>query len=298
MLCTFNSIMGRYLQMRNYIALIRPKSWVKNGIVFLPLFFHGSLLQVNALTSTFYAFFTFCIAASFVYILNDIRDVDYDKLHFLKKKRPIASGVISIKQASVFAITLLLFVFILCVIAFLSFGIPFSLFIFSYIALNIAYCFGGKNIPLIDVFSLSIGFLLRLYLGAYVTGIPVSDWLYLTILCGSLYLSFGKRKNELENSPDVRSVLYKYTIPFLTSAVNVCLVLSITFYSLWCISTHPLNKFTIPLFLFTILKYHITLENSLSGDPIENIFKDKLLLLFAFLLFIMMFFIQYLYPNM
>ena len=284
--------------MKNYISLIRPRSWAKNGIVFLPLFFHGSLLQTAALASAFYAFFTFCVAASFVYILNDIRDIDYDKLHFVKKNRPIASGVISTKQASTFAIILLLLVIVLCVIAFPLFGLPFSLFIFAYIVLNIAYCFGGKNVPLVDVFFLSIGFLIRLYLGAYITGIPVSDWLYLTILCGSLYLSFGKRKKELENSPDVRPVLYNYTIPFLTSAVNICLVLSITFYSLWCINTHPLNKFTIPVFLFTILKYHLTLENSLSGDPIENIFKDKLLLLFAFLLFLIMFFIQYLYPIM
>ncbi len=283
----------RGVHVKKYIKLFRLKSWSKNALIFLPLFFHGAIFELPLLLNTAFAFITFCLASSFIYIINDIKDIDLDLQHPIKKNRPIASGEVSIKNAHICAAVLCIITVFLSVLGWLQFNYRFALIIFTYIVLNLIYCFGAKHIPLLDVFILSAGFLLRLFIGALVTNIAISDWLYLTVLCGSLYLSFLKRKKEYDVATSARLVLSKYSAPFLRDASNICLTLSIAFYSLWCIDNNPLYKFTIPIFLFIIFKYNLNIEKGISGDPVENIFGDKLLLFLIGMLGISLFFIQY-----
>ena len=226
---------------KNYLKLMRVKHYLKNFLVFAPLLFSGMFFNTNLLLTAFLAFVAFSLTASVVYIINDIRDIEKDKLHPIKKNRPLASGVVS-KKEGIFLAVILLIISIainLCInLSFISFGI-----LIAYLIMNIAYSFGLKNVPIIDVFILSIGFLLRIFYGAIVADIGVSSWLYLTVLSFSFYLGLGKRRNELDKSKDSRKVLTYYNRNFLDKNMYMCLGLTIMFYSLWCQDSTNSSKF-------------------------------------------------------
>lgn len=152
----------------------------------------------------------------------------------------------------------------------------------AYLIVNIGYSFGLKNIPVLDVALLVSGFLLRVLLGAAVTGIVISNWLYLTVVSVSFYLALGKRRGELRRQSDTtRKVLKYYNNDFLVGNMNICLTLAIVFYSLWTADaanaqTHLI--WTVPLVICLCLKYYLTIDGNSDGDPIEVIFQDKVLL--------------------
>ena len=175
--------------MRNYVKLIRVKHWIKNLLIFIPMFFSKQINLDNILT-TLIGFFAFSFVASFIYIINDIRDVEKDKLHETKKNRPIASGKISIKNASIFSVIIIGLAIILSIFA--SKNYLSLILIVTYLLINMYYSFGGKNIAIVDVILLAAGFVLRVYYGASLINVKVSDWLFLTILNASLFLGFGK----------------------------------------------------------------------------------------------------------
>jgi 4-hydroxybenzoate polyprenyltransferase len=264
---------------------MRIQHWVKNGLIFMPLLFSGLLMYENYLLKTFVGMLSFCFLASFVYIVNDIQDVDKDRLHEKKRNRPIASGAITIRQAKIIS-TILLVIALILNLAIARVNIEAWLTLIAYFAINLLYSIGGwKNIPLLDVVILVIGFFLRVLYGAVLTDITISAWLYLVIISGAFYMGFGKRRNELNKvKENTREVLKSYTLGYLDKNLNACMTLSIAFYALWCIEKNNTNigKFnfllTVPILMVIFFKYGLDIEGNSDGDPVDVILHDRVLI--------------------
>ncbi len=292
--------------MKKYLKLMRVKHYLKNFLIFLPIVFGQQLFDYNKVILCLLGFLSFCLVASCVYIINDIRDVEKDRKHPVKCKRPIASGEISKKAAIVLLVILLIISIILNAgIYFLTnnilvlAGVGVEAF---YFFMNIFYSFGLKNIPIVDVVILVLGFVIRVLYGSIICDIRISKWLYLTIMSGSFYMGFGKRRNEINMQGDKsRAVLKKYTKEFLNNFMNIFLTLSIVFYSLWCVDDSTIQRFgngylaiTIPILMVILIKYSLTLERAdCTGDPVDVLYNDKIIILLAGLLALTMFGIIY-----
>ena len=263
--------------MKKYLQLIRVKHWIKNFLVFLPLVCSGLLTVENTLLSIG-SFFAFSFACSFIYIINDIKDIDKDKLHPRKKNRPLASG--KIKKSTAICIAVLIVVLSLTINILITksiINISF-LFLLIYIIINILYSLGLKNIAIIDIVLLTAGFIIRVYYGASIVNVEVSNWLFLTIMSASLFLGLGKRKKELINNKESRKVLTEYNESFLDKFQYLSLTLVIVFYSLWSIEQDvKYLSFTIPLLIIIFMKYSLNIEKNNEGDPTTILYQDKLL---------------------
>ena len=277
--------------MKKYLKLIRVKHYLKNILIFLPLIFGQALLDFNKLIICILGFISFSLIASCVYIINDLKDVEKDKKHPVKCKRPIASGEISKTKAKLLFVFLFFIAIILNEIIYfiskniivVSLGLFFEII---YFVMNIAYSFGLKNLPIIDVVILVVGFIIRILYGSVLCNIRISKWFYLTIISGSFYMGFGKRRNEVMKQGDKsREVLKRYPKEFLDKFMYVCVTLTIVFYSLWCVDDNTIQRvgnrymyITIPILMVILMKYSLDVENNDSyGDPVDVIFHDKIL---------------------
>ena len=186
--------------MKKYIKLLRIEQWIKNIFVFLPLFFSGSFLHLELFSVSLFAFFIFSFTASCIYIINDYIDIEADKKHPEKCKRPLASGKISKSAAKlVFASLVFLIIFLTSLVEFI-FSIDllyFSLVIAAYFIMNIAYTFRLKHIAIVDISIIALGFVFRVLAGGYITGIWISQWAILLTFLLALVLAIGKRRGEL-----------------------------------------------------------------------------------------------------
>ena len=275
-------------KLKDYIKLMRVNHYLKNFLIFLPIVFSCQIFNVSKFFICIIGFISFSLLASAIYCINDIKDVEKDKAHPVKKNRPIASGRISRKEAIIFAIILIVLSFLLNILIFfitkdlksivISVGIE-----FLYLILNIFYSFGLKNVPIVDVVILVSGFIIRVFYGAEITGIYVSNWIYLTVMMGSFYMGFGKRRNEvIKQGEKSREVLKKYNQDFLDKFMYISLVLTIVFYSLWCIDGDTIARigneyivWTIPLAFIILMKYSLDVEGNSFGAPVDVILKDK-----------------------
>ena len=278
--------------MKKYLKLMRIKHYLKNILIFLPLIFGQALLDSNKLLMCVIGFISFCLMSSCVYIINDLKDVEKDKKHPIKCKRPIASGEISKRSSKILAVLLLVASIVLNIlIYFLSNDIKKVIFSVSlellYFIINICYSFGLKNYPIIDVVILVFGFVDRILYGSVLTDIAISKWLYLTVISGSFYMGFGKRRNEIIKQGDTsRDVLKRYPKEFLDKFMYVCVTLTIVFYSLWCVDENTISRIgngyvsaTIPIIMVILMKYSLDIENDNSyGDPVDVVFHDKILI--------------------
>jgi decaprenyl-phosphate phosphoribosyltransferase len=243
------------------LKLFRVEHYLKNVLIFLPLFFNEQLLSWADLSIVIFGFIAFCLISSAVYIFNDIQDCEKDKQHPKKRFRRIASGVISVKLAFVlFGLSLAFSL----VFSLLTGHLSSLIYLSIYLLLNIGYSLGLKNKPLIDIAILSSGFLLRLMYGAVLGEVLISGWLYLTVISGSLYLGLGKRRNEFDRSEELgktREVLKYYNYSFLDKNMYVYMALSITFYSLWALQygSH-LMVWTVPI-IYYIHLYEIQFKH-------------------------------------
>lgn len=284
--------------MKKYIDLLRPKHYIKNFLVLLPLVFGGRLLDTALLFKTAVGFVAFCSLSSLIYIINDIRDREQDALHPKKKNRPIASG--RVKVSSAVALGVIMAAVTAALSVFGCFGAGGWLCLVAYFIINLGYSAGLKNVPILDVALLVSGFLLRVLFGSSITGISISGWLYLTVISVSFYMGFGKRRGEHRLSEsDKRKVLVYYTKDFLDKNMQMFLTLSVVFYSLWSIGSEAGaasgNRlvWTVPLVICICLKYSLTVEGNSDGDPVEVIFQDKVLILLALLLAAVLFVLLY-----
>lgn len=250
----------------------------------MPLFFSKRLFHINDVLLLLYYLIPFCFVCSAVYVINDINDIEKDKLHPKKKKRPLASGEIKVKNAKL-CVFLLFFASaaMLSAAVFINgFSTTAVLLLVFYFIINIMYSRGLKNIPILDIVILASGYLIRLFYGAAVIGVEVSEMLYITALTGALYLGMGKRRNEMKNSQgeDTRKVLTLYNYAFLDKMMHICLGLTIVFYALWTLQTDYRGIiWTIPFVIVIMMKYSLDIESEQAeGNPMDVILGDKILI--------------------
>lgn len=264
-------------EMRGLIKLVRPKQWVKNSFVFAPLIFAGEFLHPDSVYSTLLAAFLFCIAASAVYIVNDLKDIEKDRIHPEKsKKRPLASGQVSPQSAII--------LLILLYIVLISFWtvVPNVIYvIFIYLALNWAYTFKLKHEPVIEIFIVAFGFVLRVYAGAMALTVPVSHWMFITTLSISLYLASIKRRQELlQSGSQSRGVLAYYSVTLIDRFAEMSAVTAVVFYSLYVMAEQPNLVITVPLVIFGLFRYWYIVETLKGGEsPTDVIIQDKQILM-------------------
>ena len=209
------------MRIKSIIELLRPQQWLKNSFVFLPLFFDRRIFEIDCIIPTLCAFFSFCFAASGIYCLNDIIDVESDRKHSKKCKRPIASGAISMTRG--FNIMKLCFSISLALLLLLSKDVLLKsvLVIGFYIIMNIAYCLKLKQKAIVDVFIIALGFVLRILIGGFSSGIILSHWIIVMTFLLALFLAFAKRRDDVvmyeETGVQARKNINRYNLDFMNS---------------------------------------------------------------------------------
>lgn len=259
------------------IKLCRPKQWIKNVFVFAPLLFSGLFIQSHSVKLALIATILFCIASSATYILNDLKDIEKDRLHSIKSKtRPLASGIVTPIQAKV----LMFCLYIVLAISSIWFY-KVILVILVYMLLNIGYSLYLKHQPVLDIFTIASGFVLRVYAGAVAIAVPVSGWMFITTLCLALYLASIKRRQELDtHGVTSRKTLKNYSLDLLNRYAEMSAIGALLFYSIFVMSERPELMITIPLVIFGMFRYwYITDIHNEGESPTDAILSDKQLLL-------------------
>lgn len=266
---------------------MRPRQWSKNVIIYAGLVFDGKLFDISLLAATTLVVLCFCLVSSSVYIINDLADIEKDRLHPRKKLRPLPSGQLNPRFAAGSAVLLALVSIGLAAWLNLWVGVV----VFVYLVQNIAYSLYLKNIVLIDVMVLSLGFLLRVLAGVLVADVSnFSPWLYVCITLLSLFLGFGKRRHEitlLQNDAAAhRSSLQEYNLPLLDqimSLVTTSTFVTYTFYSFeaqTALVRDGRMLLTTPFVFFVIVRYlYLIHVQKRGGAPDELIFEDRPLLI-------------------
>ncbi len=266
---------------------MRPKQAIKNLFVFAALVFSGQLTNPFKAPHNFLyasaAFFLFSLVAGGVYLMNDILDVENDKAHPEKCKRPIAAGDLPIPIAW----ACFFFFSIGSVVASFVLDKNFGVVALAYFLLQLGYNFYLKHEVLLDVFTIAIGFVLRTSAGGLVIHVPVSPWLLLCTLQLALFLGFGKRRQELiklgDKAAEHRKILQEYSLPFLEQMINIVAGITIVCYSVYTIEsdtskTHPHLWITIPFVLYGVCRYlYLVYQKGEGGAPEDALRKDRML---------------------
>ncbi len=280
------------------IRLLRVKHYIKNTLVFVPLAFTGDPFNPQKMIVCALGMAAFCLLASTIYIINDIKDARIDALHPVKKMRPVACGAISHNEASCYAITCLLGASLILIYIGIHFCIPMTSYVYVvlYFLFSVLYSFGLKNIPILDIVILMSGFLFRIMFGADIAGTYVSSWLYLTVIAGSFYFGLGKRRGELKNvkRENSRKVLEAYNLGFLDKFMYLCLTMALVFYALWA-KEYPKEDvvWTVPIVILICMRYSLDVEGASDGDPVEVVWKDKVLIGLITLFLVILFGVLY-----
>lgn len=256
------------------------------------MFFGRVIFDKNKLKCGILGFIAFCMTSSAVYVLNDLKDIEKDRMHPTKKNRPLASGAVKPYQG---LILIILCVCVACIISVIMKNIIAASLLGLYFVLNIAYSIGLKNKPIIDIVILASGFVIRIFYGGAITNVVISKWLYLVVTVGSLYMGLGKRRNELKKQSETREVLKYYNHAFLDKNMYVCVALTNVFYALWTLEMpNPKIGWTIPIFIVLLMCYSLDLEGESDGDPVEVILHDKILVSIALIYAVCIFTLLYL----
>lgn len=262
------------------IKLLRVQQWIKNGFVFLPIFFSGQFLNTHLLLGAFLAFIAFSLTSSIVYILNDYKDIEKDKLHPVKKNRPLANGSISKKNALLLLIPLIVAIALLIAFNFTLVSlIPLAL----YFILNVLYTFYLKVIAILDVAIIAVGFVLRVIFGGLVTSIYVSKWALLLTFTLALVLALGKRRGELVSiNSEARPSLKGYNLPFIDTALTITVAITLVCYIMYTISPDVVHGFgseyvyaTTLFVLLGLLRYlQQTMVHQKTESPTKFVYTD------------------------
>lgn len=290
------------MKLLKLITLIRPKQWLKNLFVFAPILFAGQLLNFDFFLKNFEAFLAFCGVSGLVYIINDITDIESDRVHKKKRFRPLASGEVTINQAKFFFVVLAVLTTILCY----KINLYFSLVVIAYFFMNLLYSLWVKDIVIVDVFFISIGFMLRVVGGAAAIGVSISSWMILTTIFISLFLAISKRRAELSqidsgNLDKQRKVLTHYDIAFTDQMNTIAATGTIICYALYTVSEKATSAFhtdnliyTTPFVIYGIFRYlYLLHKKNLGENPEQIVTKDIPLIIDLILYFIVSVFIIY-----
>lgn len=273
------------LSLKYLLIAMRPKQWTKNSLLFFGLIFSLNLRDPKMIAITVAAFILFCLVSSAIYLVNDLVDLEKDRKHPLKSTRPLASGKLPPAVAVFATFTLLTIAVPLSFATSFQFGIAVA----SYVVLMLAYSFGLKHIVLIDVFAIAAGFVIRAVAGAVAISVPISPWLYVCTVLGSLLIALGKRRHELillnDGASRHRRILDEYSPAMLDQMVGIVTATTIMAYSLYTFSAENLPRnntmmLTIPFVLYGAFRYlYLIHVKNAGGTPEEMILKDRPLLL-------------------
>jgi len=264
----------------SFLELIRLKDWLKNCLLFLPLIFSNNIKNIDKYNDLFIAFLLFCLAAAFIYIVNDIKDLENDKLYPIKKeKKPLASDKISISFAKSTLILILVIILI-----FLLTNQKYFYHIGLYILINITYTFYAKQILLLDLFILSVGYIIRIDIGSVAIGVETSQLMFLTIFSLSFFVISLKRVGDLNINFNAKKNIYRNHSILLHFIVIISALLTILFYSIYAIIINNNFLFTLPLVILILFRYFKRSINTNEGEfPLDLFFKDKILLILSML---------------
>jgi len=253
--------MARSSTLTALIQAMRPKHWVKNVFVLAALVFAHQLDDPRSVSLALAAFVVFCLISSAVYLINDIADRDADRLHPVKKKRPIASGQLPVRTAGIAAFVLAA----ASLLPSLAISAPFAAVTTTYLLSNLAYSLALKRVVILDVMIVASGFLLRAWAGSVAIGVEMSHWLVLCTALIALFLGFVKRRQELVGlraDAEQRPILREYSLPFLDQMISIVTASSVVAYTLYAFSPEVAEKLgtrwmgvTIPFVLFGIFRY-------------------------------------------
>lgn len=261
------------MKMLPWIKLLRPIQWLKNLMVFFPAFLSGSILHVAPGWQMLLPFVSFCCASSSSYIFNDLIDRSFDASHPQKKTRPLPSGQISQPLA------ILACILLGCVSLGLAWIVStvFWKFVLIYLIVMTSYSLFLKDVAILDVFCVSLGFVLRLYAGGVAFNVEISDWLFLTVFLLSIFLSVGKRYGERlilgVDAGSHRRALDAYPDGFLEGAMYLSGSTVLVTYAMYAIA-HPGMVYTVPLCMFGLLRYLMRIKRGENGDPTESLTRD------------------------
>lgn len=267
------------------VRALRPLQWTKNGLVFAALAFDRRVFEAGPFLHCLAAAVVFCAVSSGIYLINDVRDADQDRLHPRKRRRPVAAGELSPERATAVATVLMIAGFAAAMLIRPAFGAVIA----GYMLLNIAYSYGLKRLVIIDVFVIAAGFVLRAAGGALAIGVPISPWLYVCTMLLALFLGFGKRRNELTTLQEAavhhRANLDSYSLPLLDQIIAVVSSATVMSYSLYTfdapnVPTNHAMMLTIPFVAYAIFRYlFLIYRKDQGGSPEVLLVTDRPLLL-------------------
>lgn len=256
-----------------YLSILRPLQWLKNMMLFFPPFLGGSIIHAEVIEKGIAPFISFCLASSSSYIFNDILDKDNDSHHPRKKIRAVSSGEISRPIAYLYSAIFLASSLLLAN----SISRDFFLLLLVYVVISFSYSLKLKQLPIIDIFCISAGFLLRLQAGGVAFGVVISGWLFICVLLLSLFLSTGKRACERStlggSAGSHRKSLVKYPEGFLEGIMYMTGAAVLVSYAMYVVS-RPVLFYTVPLCCFGLIRYMYRVKMGIGGDPTESIVKD------------------------
>lgn len=272
-----------------YLRLLRPQQWLKNGFVLLPIFFGQQILDSSLWSPVLAACLSFCFASSGIYCLNDICDVEMDRLHLKKRKRPIASGAISTNKGYLIMACCWILAVSLAWIAGLSLSVSLGslTIIITYIILNAAYCYQLKHYSIVDLFVISSGFVFRIILGGLVTEIPLSKWIVLMTFLLALFIAIAKRRDDVivyeSKGVKLRGNIARYNLTFMNQALSIVASITMVCYIMYTVSDEVVSRVgshyiyaTSVFVLAGIIRYlQVTLVDARSGSPTKILLKDR-----------------------
>lgn len=271
----------------NYIKFIRIHQWIKNTFVFIPAFFAAKINEIENIKLLLIAFLSFSLVASSIYVINDYVDIEKDKIHPTKSKRPLAAGKITKNEAKI----------LFCVIFLLGISLAFFLnngflgIVIGYFVMNLLYCFYLKKIALIDILIISFGFLLRVIAGGVVLGIILSKWLIILTFLLALFLGFSKRRDDvlLMNNEGfmARKSVEGYNLEFINAAMVVLAAVIVVAYIMYAISPDLATRLhteysyitVFPVLVGVLRYFQITFVEQKSADPTQILVKDKFIII-------------------
>lgn len=286
--------------MKKYLKLMRVKHYMKNFLIFLPAILTQQIFRIQVFKSMMVGIIIFSVMSSIVYVLNDIKDVELDRKHPIKSNRPLASGEVSVCSAKY--IVLFLLALVIFDWGMVKFELKYILIPSLYVIINIAYSMKLKVYPLVDVFILMLGYVLRLVYGGILVDTGISAWMFLTITAAAFFLGFGKRRNELLMYGDEGRInLKNYTLDFLDRACQMSMTITIVFYALSCADVNTAVAgagvdllWSVPVVFIICLRYLMILNDGKSdGDPVEVVLRDRWLIILGIIFFAVLIILLY-----
>ena len=271
---------------KSILRLTRPKQWIKNMFVFIPMFFGGELFDLHSVWLAVLTFFAFSLVASSIYCYNDIVDVDADRHHPVKCLRPIASGEVGIRLGYILmTLTFCLGMGILLLLPPEVMSPVMAVIVFYYV-LNLAYCSKLKQFAILDVCIVAFGFVLRILAGGFACELALSNWIVIMTFLLTLFMSFAKRRDDVlrmnSTGEAPRKNTVRYNLTFINQAITITASVTLVCYIMYCVSPEVTERFDTPYLYLTfvfvllgLLRYiQIAVVDEKSGDPTKIILHD------------------------